>query len=497
MSISRVTLAALTLVGCSERVVDLMEMKQQGADMTSTHLASCGSASGLEIHAAEAEAALSVTWNDGEVAPGGYRVRWGRATGEYEGTQTIACGRPGCEAVLGGLIDDTDYYVVVDALDGAGEVARTSCELVVTPHVVAFEADAAIAEPTSKPQDFPALVVGVEGAPLFVAWEEGDGGYLARSDDRGDTWAAPVALGSGADTRPALGLREAATIDGASIPAALFVAYAEAGSIVVLEGASPSSPAEPLALGSPTTLGVGAAPAVAALADAVHVVYERDGQIFAASRVGDAGFGAEVRVDTGEGEATGAAIAVDPSTLAIHVAYQARRPDGDYDVYLNTSTDRGGTFGAQEVRVDDDLTDADQTDVSIAVDDRSRQVHALWKDGRSGGVYLSRSFDGAASWEPGLDLAVGLGGDPVTPRAALDHGRNAYVIFLEGSRPIFSRANASGIFDPPIAPSAAAGATGIKADHPTVAVDSIGTIYAAWSEGRGAKGGVIHFARTP
>jgi hypothetical protein len=457
---------------------------------------------GIDLFAAEADSALGLTWNNNAGADyaGGYRIRHGASAGEYGEEVAVGCMTRDCEFNLTGLANGVTYFVVVDALDAGGAVTHTSCEVAATPHALAFGPDQQINDLADGAQDFPDIVAERKGSPLFVAWEDAGGSRLIRSDNLGDAWSPSLAIGSCASQRPALAFRDEVVVDDVlETPAALFIAYAEGGSIYLIEGEFPDGLAEPVVLGAPVLVGMGSEPDVAATADSVHVAWEQDNQIFAASGSGAAALGAALRVDTGDGEAHVPSIAANRTTGDVYVAYHAIRGAGDSDVFVNVSTDNGATFGDTEVRIDDDPQGQNQLNISLGIDDRSQQLYATWEDRRGGAnVYFSRSFDNGASWEPNLETGAGLGGDQFTPQAAIDPGRNAYVLFIDttdGRRPLFSRFNPDGTFDPPLEASDRAGKAGAAANNPSVATDRYGTIYAVWSENRDSPDLNIYFAR--
>jgi hypothetical protein len=466
---------------------------------TDGRIPGCEDDMGIDLFAAEADSALGLTWNNniGAVFDGGYKVRFGAATGEYGEEVAVACPERGCEFNLTGLTNGVTYFLVVDALDAGGAVTHTSCEVSATPHALAFGPDQQINDPADGVQDYPDIVAERNGLPIFVAYEDPAGSRLIRSDDLGDSWGAAVTIGG---ERPALAFRDEVLVEGViETPAALFIAYAEGGSIFLVEGTFPDGLAMPVVLGAPVMVGSGSEPDVAATADSVHVAWEKDKQILSASGPGAAALSAGVRVDTGGGEAYVPSIAANRTTGAVYVAFHAIRGSGDTDVYLNVSPDRGASFGDQEVRIDDDPMGQNQLNISIGIDDRSQQLYATWEDRRGGAnVYFSRSFDDGATWEPNLETGAGLGGDQFTPQAVIDPGRNAYVFFVDttdGRRPLFSRFNPDGTFDPPLQASERAGKAGASANNPSVATDRYGTIYAVWSENRGGPDINLFFAR--
>lgn len=181
------------------------------------------------------------------------------------------------------------------------------------------------------------------------------------------------------------------------------------------------------------------------------------------------------------------------------MAYHGWRGSGDTDIYLNFTRNGGQTYQAEETRVDDDPQGYNQSNVSLAVDRRAGQVMTTWEDRRGGAnIYFSRSFDDGESWETNIQTGAGLIGDQSLPQAVVDPGRNVYLIFIDTSdeqKPLFSRFNADGTFDPPLLVSQAAGEAGAAADDPAVTIDEYGIVYVAWTENRGTPDIDLYFAR--
>jgi hypothetical protein len=476
-----------------------------------TRVPGCLSDDGIDLFAAEGDQVLGLTWNNIAAADfsGGYRVRYGTASGEYGEEVLVECATIDCEFNLTGLQNETTYYVVVDSLDSAESVTKTSCEVAATPHELAFFEDLRINDGDDGVQAAPTLAAAWNGTPLFLAWEDEGTVLLARSDDLGETWTEPIAVhgGAGAESDPVLTFRRwVVETDPETdeqtvvVEPGLLLTFVAGGEVMVMRGDFPDGHDGDVVLSEPVSLGVGALPRIAAVRDHLEVAFEDGGQVFAASGdLADLAFDAPQQVDTGGGEYYKPSVAIDPVTDDVYVAYHGRRGMGDTDIYLNLSADSGATYLAEEVRVDDDTTGANQLNVSLAVDHRTGQVMATWEDRRGGAnIYFSRSFDGGITWEPNIDTAAGLSGDQFHPLAVVDPGRNVYVVFLDttnGQRPLFSRFNPDGTFDPPLEVSTAAGQAGAAADEPTVAMDEYGTVFVAWTENREGAETDLFFAR--
>lgn len=465
----------------------------------------CTTENGIDLFAAEADQVLGLSWTNvgGWDHAGGYRVRWGTAEGSHPDSIDVACPDAYCEHSLSGLANDVTYHVVVDALDSGGSPTETSCEVAARPHALVFGEDLQVNPDSAESLEFPDLAAQRHGYPVFLAWVEAGAVRVARSDDLGDSWSAPSGVGTpGTQSRPSLAFRDAVLDgDGDVIrPPLLFLAWSEAGNVKLARGTFPDGTDGALELGAPVDLGTGTVPDVTAGPWSVHVAFQSGTEIRAVRSSADTiAFGAPVRVDTDAGTAAAPSIAVDGAQGWVYVGYHGTRGPGDSNAYANVSTNGGLSFRPAEVRIDDDATGQNQLNVSIAVDDRTGVALATWEDRRGGAnVYFSRSLDGGVTWSPNVQTGAGLSGDQFTPRAAVDPGRNVYVVFIDstnGRRPMFTRFNPNGSFDPPLPVSTQAGTGGAAANDPAVALDAYGTIYVTWTENRGSPDQDVFFAR--
>jgi hypothetical protein len=174
-------------------------------------------------------------------------------------------------------------------------------------------------------------------------------------------------------------------------------------------------------------------PSLACAGERAWVVWEdeRDGElrnrnIYLAqtSNGGRSWTGGEVPLD---GDPDGDAMSLGPTVVtagdAVYVAWFDNR-DGAYDIYLQSSTDRGATWRAAPVRVDTDAPgDAYSAWPRIAANDAGDVVVA-WEDARAGAtdVYVNHSSDFGARFGGGdtrLDLGAD-GSDSFLPRVAMD-----------------------------------------------------------------------------
>jgi PKD repeat protein len=137
----------------------------------------------------------------------------------------------------------------------------------------------------------------------------------------------------------------------------------------------------------------------------------------------------------------------------IHVVWTDTRNAGGSDIYYTNSTDGGSTFRTPNQRLNlDGAGGPEQSQPKIAVGP-NQDVYAIWTDARSGGavgrdIYFAKSTDRGTTW----NTNIWVNDDYLTPNVAhMD---------------------------------------------PTIAVDSAGTIYAAWTDNRNSNtGSDIYTAR--
>ncbi len=474
---------------------------------------SCLDEDGIDLFAAEADEVLGITWNNlGESdAEGGYRVRFGSSAENLSDEVLSDCTDLECEHNLAPLQNGVVYFLAVESLNADGVVTQTSCTISATPHPLAFLTDVRVHDATEGTQDFPDIIAGEEGSPLFVAWEDGGAIRLSRSDNLGDSWSEPITVGSGANqSGVALAFRDLVvqTIehdDGTETAQVveepfLLLAYTEGSQVMLIRVGFPSGLDGGASFDTPLSLGSGTDPGIALGPSSIHVTFEDGDQVFVVSLDPDVlSVETPVRVDTGSGEAHAPSIMAHSETGDVYVAYHARRGAGDFNVYANVSTDGGATFGDEEARIDDDTKGQNQLNISIAVDERSNQLLATWEDRRGGAnIFFASSEDNGLTWGTNIETGAGLAGDQFTPKAVVDPGRNSYVVFIDtsdGHRPMFSRFNPDKTFDPPLPVSTAAGKAGATAQNPAVAIDKFGSIFVTWSENRCSPNVDVYFAR--
>jgi hypothetical protein len=462
---------------------------------TAGRIPSCTDPDGLDVFAAEANGALSVSWkvNGAIDISGGFEVRYGVATGAKD--QVVTAGPDERRATLAPLTNDTSYFIVVAALGANGMESFVSCEVVAIPHVLVFGADVVVPATTDGDQGDPDLVSNLDGSRLYLAWEDGGAVALATSTDFGDSWIEG-ALVTAAGQNPTLAVRNAVLDDTGNIlePEQLYLAWEEGGNIL----AGTYDPA----LGTfatAVTVAAGANPDIALGTDRVHVVFDDSGTIHhVASSVTAPSFGTPTALSGGLTNAHAPSVAVDPTRGDVLVAWDAIEGAGDSNVYSAVSTDEGMTF-AMLVRIDDDGMGQNQLNVSVAVDSQTGELFATWEDRRGGAnVYFATSNDSGQTWSPNVDVGAGLGGDQFHPQAVVDVASNVYVAFQDttnGQKVVFSRFNDQGTFDPPLAPSTVAGQGGVVGDFPSVATDLFGTVYVSWEENRNGPDLDVVFAR--
>ncbi|WP_434041342.1 MULTISPECIES: hypothetical protein [Sorangium] len=462
---------------------------------TAGRVPSCLNADGLDVFAAEADGALSVSWkvNGAIDSTEGFEVRYGSAAGDYN--QAVTVGSEVRRATIDPLENGTTYFVVVAALGADGRASFVSCELEAIPHVLAFAGDVVVNATTGGDQRSPDLASNLDGTRLYLAWEDKGAVALAVSTDFGDGWIA-TELVAASGQAPALAVRDAVIDDAGNVlrPELLYLAWEDDGQIMV-------SSYDPAAATFSTPVGVatGTSPDVALGLDGVHVAFADDGTIrHAASFDGAATFGEPAAVSVGLTNARAPSVAVHPTSGDVLVAWDAIEGAGDSNVYSAVSADGGATFGVP-VRIDDDPMGQNQLNVSVAADPQTGELFASWEDRRGGAnVYFATSDGGGQSWSPNVDVGAGLGGDQFHPQAVVDVASNVYVAFqdtTDGQKVVFSRFNEEGTFDPPLAPSTKAGQGGVVGDYPSVATDLFGAVYVAWEENRGGPDLDVVFAR--
>jgi len=215
--------------------------------------------------------------------------------------------------------------------------------------------------------------VAVAGDDVFAVYETFTSSrvrhvYLVRSDDGGDSWSGPDRVDHGDDV---------------TVPN--FVA---------------------------------ATPRVAASGDDVYVVWRdnRNGALdvyFNRSTDGGATFeGTDTRLDLGTaaGSSSSFAPAIDAEGSDVYVAWVDDRSGGSFDIWFNASDDRGDTWFAGAVELDDDPIPHDSIDpqvLALAAD----EVLVGWVDFRFGfpDVLVARSTDGGATFGSPVRVDRGTG----------------------------------------------------------------------------------------
>lgn len=488
---------------------------------------SCIDNTGMDLFAAETNAALGLSWNNHANfnADGGYLVRYGTVTETYTVEIAVAsCTALNCETTLTGLNNDETYYIVVDALDASQVLTGTSCELAATPHVLTFSDDMAI-KTSDAIQSSPTIASSWDGKPLFVGWIENDQLVLSRSDNNGDSWSTPAAVlpGLTVQSNPTLTFRRRITQTSPDtgeleimVKPALFATFVDNGTVKIMRGDFPADditgetdyPLGELTFSDPVDLDTGNFPATAAYGDHIEVAYEKINRIWVASSSnGGLSFSVTRRnIDKASGLGQTSSrpdVAIDAISGNVFVAYEGKRLKGNNNIYLKYSIDGGANYQKAEIRIDDDNTGSSQSNVSISTDPHTSHIVATWEDTRNNNqdIYFSRSIDAGITWEtPNLDSGNGLSGDQFEPVADIDPGRNVIVLFIDasnGQRPLFNQFSVpepgAGSFDTPREVSAIAGTSGASAKNPALSIDKLGRTYVTWTENRNASVDNIFF----
>lgn len=114
-----------------------------------------------------------------------------------------------------------------------------------------------------------------------------------------------------------------------------------------------------------------------------------------------------------------------------YVVWQDSR-NGEFDIYLNRSIDRGVSWLASDIRVDTDTPGAARSHTpQIAASGSS--VYVTWTDDRNGNgdVYFNRSLDDGATWlttDVRLDTDTPGAGVSAAPQVAAS-GSSVYVVW--------------------------------------------------------------------
>jgi hypothetical protein len=173
---------------------------------------------------------------------------------------------------------------------------------------------------------------------------------------------------------------------------------------------------------------------------------------------------------------------VDTAGIA-YVAWEDRR-NGDWDIYFAKSTDSGATWSDPNIMVNSGPGNANSP--SIAVDPQGT-IYVAWQDDRNTDfdIYLAKSRDGGDTWtDPNIRVNVS-GAHQRNPVMAVDSTGTVNVAWED---------NRWSDWDIYFARSTDSGETWSNANrvntapssttqiHPTMDVDSSGTIYIAWED---------------
>jgi len=489
--------------GCGKKSTELsVELSVEDDRIGEGRIPSCLADSGIDLFAVESDSVIGLSWNNNSMlsATGGYTISYGTTPEQLYVQDTIPCIENSCEHTLRGLENHVLHYFQVDALDTNGKVLITSCSISATPHPLAFLDDVRVFNQTN-PQGSPCITGGIFGVPLYVAWEASSRIYLSRSDDLGDTWNPPRELGGAGNNA---GMPRIALLDRSpdTLVSFLFTAFSSGGNVQVIRGTFGAGLSAPVGFETPITIGPGENPSIAAVNGLVLITYENNSTILVSHSIDDGlTFTKPVRIDkAGASEESHApSAAINPHTLQSFISYHGRRGAGDDNVYLVRTLDTGKTYSQTETRIDNDVKGQNQRFVSIAVDSRTAVLSATWEDRRGGAnIYYAQSLDSGITFTANVQTGAGLSGDQFTPKAVVDAGRNVYVLFIDnsdGQKPMFSRLNSDGGFDPALPVSTQAGTAGTAAKEPWVFVDNYGTVFTVWAENRGGPVDYIFFAR--
>lgn len=181
-------------------------------------------------------------------------------------------------------------------------------------------------------------------------------------------------------------------------------------------------------------------------------------------------------------------IAVD-SSCTIYVAWSDMR-NGDWDIFLSKSTD-GETWTHPDTRVDTDAGSGAQTEPAMALGP-SGEVYVVWTDRRNddSDVYLGRSTDGGETWtDPDVRINTDTGDGPQSGAdIEVDSAGTIYVVWEDGRAGDwdirFARSTDGGgsWTDPNVQINAEGASTDQRS--PTIALDPAGALHVAWVDER-------------
>ncbi len=207
-----------------------------------------------------------------------------------------------------------------------------------------------------------------------------------------------------------------------------------------------------------------------------------------------------VNEDSGTTEQSNPSIAVN-STGALHVVWQDLR-NGDWDIYFANSTNGGATWSEPNVKINTDVGSDHQINPVIAVDSEDT-IYIAWEDYRNGDadIYFAKSTDGGETWDPNKRVNTDSEDlpDQKRPTMAINSMGTIYIAWqdkIEGDWDIYIGKSTNGgtdWSDPSIEVNTDGGIQ--SQSKPTLAVGSTGNIYLAWQDYRNNDND-IYFARS-
>ncbi|MCG2826871.1 MAG: fibronectin type III domain-containing protein, partial [Thermoplasmatales archaeon] len=277
-------------------------------------------------------------------------------------------------------------------------------------------------------QEMPAVATYGENN-VYVVWEENYKIYYARSTNGGDSFEAKVQVSdAGADW------------DGPDI------AVDSTGVIYVVWDGDDyiyiDKSMDGVSFGTDVTVNPSSAvvsnPSIAIDSnDNILVAWQSSYHVFfAESTDGGSTFTVPVQIDDSDMGAYNPSIGVEADG-EIYVAWQDIR-ETYKDIYVAVSSDGGVSFSAG-VKVNDDTTDTDQRNPSLAVHPCGK-VFVAWQDARSGSseeIYFAKSTDGGVSF--GVNAKVSDAAPATYPSLAVGDDTEVYVVWTgsTGLGPIY------------------------------------------------------------
>jgi hypothetical protein len=160
--------------------------------------------------------------------------------------------------------------------------------------------------------------------------------------------------------------------------------------------------------------------------------------------------------------------------------------EGSFDIYFTRSVDGGDTFSTNK-KINDDVGSASQSSPSIAVDEAGK-ICSAWRDERNGNwdIYFSSSVTGGTTFSTNIKVNDDIGdAEQLGPSIAVDSEGNIYCVWMDqrnGNLEIYFANSSDG--GSTFSGDKMVGDAISSKRYPSIAVDDIGNIYMAWDDYR-------------